>query len=262
MGIDTEKVYSFTFSLNAAICGARRRIDLDDLGISTVHWIDLLHSRFRHCHRCGPWQSCRRNRCRSWHGCCGAKTGAFALGTEFQQAIVVGLLIVVLNDQIGYFFKTQGGGRIMNSPFAKFCIVCLNISVGHFAANLFPPTMFGQMTVMWMMVIFALTWDVLGGQMGYNSLGNIFFFGVGMYASAMVQVGMFYDLAKYTDAAGGGIYTFSFSQYFTGISVWFRCRRYCLCTLRNCPRAFGIWTSRSILRHWYTGYSHCRWRTR
>ena len=27
------------------------------------------------------------------------------------------------------------------------------------------------------MILFALTWDVMGGQMGYNSLGNIVFFG-------------------------------------------------------------------------------------
>ena len=34
----------------------------------------------------------------------------------------------------------------------------------------------------------ACTWDTLGGQMGYNSLGNITFFGVGMYVSAIVQI--------------------------------------------------------------------------
>jgi branched-chain amino acid transport system permease protein len=44
-----------------------------------------------------------------------------------------------------------------------------------------------QMALLWVMVIFALTWDVVGGQMGYNSFGNIFFFGVGMYACAVVQ---------------------------------------------------------------------------
>ena len=29
---------------------------------------------------------------------------------------------------------------------------------------------------LWMMVMMAQTWDILGGQMGYNSLGNITFF--------------------------------------------------------------------------------------
>ena len=44
-----------------------------------------------------------------------------------------------------------------------------------------------------MMVLMASTWDILGGQMGYNSLGNITFYGVGMYVSAIVQVAFFYE---------------------------------------------------------------------
>ncbi|MGH8544407.1 MAG: branched-chain amino acid ABC transporter permease [Gammaproteobacteria bacterium] len=44
-----------------------------------------------------------------------------------------------------------------------------------------------QMAFLWVMIIFSLTWDLLGGQMGYNSFGNILFFGVGMYACAVVQ---------------------------------------------------------------------------
>ena len=45
-----------------------------------------------------------------------------------------------------------------------------------------------QFAVLWIMVIMATTWDITGGQMGYNSLGNITFFGVGMYVSASIQV--------------------------------------------------------------------------
>ena len=44
-----------------------------------------------------------------------------------------------------------------------------------------------QLAFLWVMVVFALTWDVLGGQMGYNSFGNVLFFGLGMYACAVVQ---------------------------------------------------------------------------
>lgn len=44
-----------------------------------------------------------------------------------------------------------------------------------------------QLTMLWLMVVFALTWDTLGGQMGYNSFGNILFFGIGAYACAVVQ---------------------------------------------------------------------------
>jgi len=44
-----------------------------------------------------------------------------------------------------------------------------------------------QMSYLVIMVVFSLTWDLLGGQMGYNSFGNVLFFGIGMYACAIVQ---------------------------------------------------------------------------
>ena len=44
-----------------------------------------------------------------------------------------------------------------------------------------------QLAFLWLMVLFALTWDLLGGQMGYNSFGNVLFFGLGCYATAVVQ---------------------------------------------------------------------------
>jgi len=49
------------------------------------------------------------------------------------------------------------------------------------------PALTTQMTFLWLMILFALTWDILGGQMGYNSFGNVLFFGVGMYVCAVVQ---------------------------------------------------------------------------
>jgi len=49
------------------------------------------------------------------------------------------------------------------------------------------PNFITQFTFLWIMVVFALTWDLLGGQMGYNSFGNILFFGIGAYACAIVQ---------------------------------------------------------------------------
>ena len=55
-----------------------------------------------------------------------------------------------------------------------------------------------QVAILWIFILFALTWDVMGGQMGYNSLGNILFFGLGMYVCAIAQIGMFYDVAEYT----------------------------------------------------------------
>jgi len=77
-----------------------------------------------------------------------------------------------------------------------------------------------QVAVLWIMVLFALTWDTMGGQMGYNSLGNIFFFGSGMYICAITQVGLFTDVGAYTDATGaGGSLDLTFPQYLGGIAL-------------------------------------------
>ena len=76
-----------------------------------------------------------------------------------------------------------------------------------------------QFAVLWVMVLFALTWDVMGGQMGYNSLGNIFFFGVGMYACAVVQIGLYYDVAEYTAATGAVQVDYTPFQYFIGLGL-------------------------------------------
>ena len=49
------------------------------------------------------------------------------------------------------------------------------------------PAFITQLSFLWLMVLFALTWDIMGGQMGYNSFGNIFFFGIGAYVCAVIQ---------------------------------------------------------------------------
>ena len=84
------------------------------------------------------------------------------------------------------------------------------------APFLFPAYM-TQLATLWLMIIVAMTWDMTGGQMGYNSLGNIFFYGTGMYVAAVITIGMVYDVREYTDAAGGGIFAFTEAQYFTGL---------------------------------------------
>ena len=83
---------------------------------------------------------------------------------------------------------------------------------------LFPAYTF-QIAVLWIMVLFAQTWDTMGGQMGYNSLGNIFFFGTGMYICAITQVGMFYDVGVYTAAHGADKAVFTDTQYYIGLGV-------------------------------------------
>ena len=67
------------------------------------------------------------------------------------------------------------------------------------------PQFQSQMAVLWVLVVLALTWDVVGGQMGYNSFGNVLFFGAGMYASAVVQRGLFFDVDSVAEVAGSGL---------------------------------------------------------
>jgi branched-chain amino acid transport system permease protein len=92
------------------------------------------------------------------------------------------------------------------------------LPVGIVAPFLFPDYS-NQIAVLWLMIVFASTWDILGGQMGYNSLGNIFFFGAGMYICAIVQIGMFYDVAMYTAGSRTTHIVFTNAQYFTGLSI-------------------------------------------
>ena len=76
-----------------------------------------------------------------------------------------------------------------------------------------------QFAVFWVFVLFALTWDIVGGHMGYNSLGNILFFGLGMYVCALVQIGLVYDIAEYTAANGAIRIDFTDRQYFEGLAL-------------------------------------------
>jgi branched-chain amino acid transport system permease protein len=87
------------------------------------------------------------------------------------------------------------------------------------AAPLLFPAYTNQIAILWLMIVFASTWDILGGQMGYNSLGNIVFFGAGMYMSAVVQIGLFYDVGMYTSGARTTHIVFTNAQYFTGFAL-------------------------------------------
>jgi len=92
------------------------------------------------------------------------------------------------------------------------------LGAGIVAPFLFPAHMV-QFAVFWIFVLFALTWDTMGGQMGYNSLGNILFFGLGMYVCALVQIGVVYDIAEYTASYGAIKIDFTDSQYFEGLAL-------------------------------------------
>ena len=65
--------------------------------------------------------------------------------------------------------------------------LALAIAAAGIALPFVAPDYRAQIAMLWALVIMAQTWDITGGQTGYNSFGNILFFGVGMYASVVVQ---------------------------------------------------------------------------
>ncbi|MBT3766804.1 MAG: branched-chain amino acid ABC transporter permease, partial [Rhodospirillales bacterium] len=101
----------------------------------------------------------------------------------------------------------------------KETLLCLSVLVFGVAGPLLFPNYTFQIAVLWMMVVFAQTWDTLGGQMGYNSLGNIFFFGAGMYICSVIQISLYYDICTYTAHSGAVKVDFTPYQYFSGLAV-------------------------------------------
>ncbi|MDH3688768.1 MAG: branched-chain amino acid ABC transporter permease [Gammaproteobacteria bacterium] len=93
------------------------------------------------------------------------------------------------------------------------------LGLGALAAPMVFPAYQAQLAVLWLMVVLALTWDIMGGQMGYNSFGNIVYFGLGMYVTAVVQRDLFFDVEEYAAVAGGIDAQLSVLQYFAGLSL-------------------------------------------
>ena len=83
----------------------------------------------------------------------------------------------------------------------KLFIYLLILAFGLAVPYLFPAYKL-QISILWILIILSLTWDVQGGQMGYNTFGNILFFGLGMYLCSSIQIGLFFPLAEWT-ASGG-----------------------------------------------------------
>ena len=109
--------------------------------------------------------------------------------------------------------RKSEGKVVINPDITPWYIYAGIIAFGVAAPFLFPAYT-TQIAFLWLMILFALTWDIAGGQMGYNSLGNIFFFGAGMYICAVVQVGMFTDVGTYTSARGGEQLVLDYGDYF------------------------------------------------
>ena len=76
-----------------------------------------------------------------------------------------------------------------------------------------------QLTILCVLIVLAMTWNLQGGEMGYNTFGNILFYGLGMYLTASVQVGMFFPLAEWTESGGEKTFVHTTSQYFQGMGV-------------------------------------------
>ncbi len=98
-------------------------------------------------------------------------------------------------------------------------VLHLAILVAGIAAPFVFPAHAVQFAIFWLMVLFAQTWDTMGGQMGYNSLGNITFFGFGMYICAVMQIGLVYNVGEYTAANGAIRIHFTHLQYFEGLGL-------------------------------------------
>jgi len=102
------------------------------------------------------------------------------------------------------------------TPNRLLLVACL-LAVGVVAPLVLPAYQL-QLTELLLFIVFALAWDLVGGQMGYNSFGNVLFVGLGMYGAAIVQVGLFYDVGLYNAARGGGTqFVFDVPQFITGL---------------------------------------------
>jgi branched-chain amino acid transport system permease protein len=97
---------------------------------------------------------------------------------------------------------TGGGFMELRGPWRA---VAAALGLIALAAPFLVPALSTQITFLWVMIVFALTWDIMGGQMGYNSFGNVLFVGLGMYACAIVQrdSGLSYFPALFVGLAGG-----------------------------------------------------------
>ena len=215
MGIDTDKVYAFTFSLNAAICSVAGAL---------VSMIWVIQPFFGITHSI-----------RAFVIVTAAGRGTLRLRARHRRAIRRlhprrrvpagdrgrppdrGPDLAADPDE-----PSPPGGAVAMTRAATYSPADIAVFVAILVIGLvipfFAPAYTFQIAVLYLMVVFALTWDIMDGQMGYNSLGNIFFFGAGTYVSSIVQIGLFCDVAEYTAHFGAVKVEFTRFQYFTGMA--------------------------------------------
>ena len=91
---------------------------------------------------------------------------------------------------------------------SRSALLLCAIAVLGIAAPYLMPTVVTQLAFLWLMILFAVTWDINGGQMGYNSFGNVLFFGLGVYACAVLQrdSGLGYYTALFLGIGAGALF--------------------------------------------------------
>jgi branched-chain amino acid transport system permease protein len=77
--------------------------------------------------------------------------------------------------------------------FNKNALLYLGLLIFGLAAPFIFPAFKLQISFLYILIVLAMTWDVQGGQMGYNTFGNILFFGIGMYVASSTQIAMFFS---------------------------------------------------------------------
>lgn len=92
------------------------------------------------------------------------------------------------------------------------------IGLAGLIAPLVAPAFRIQLGLLWMMILFALTWDLCGGQMGYNSFGNVLFFGIGCYVPVVVQRELFREIGEYATVTEK-VQRLTASEYFIGLAL-------------------------------------------
>ena len=66
-------------------------------------------------------------------------------------------------------------------------ILYIGILIFGLAAPFIFPAFKVQLSILCILIVLATTWNIQGGEMGYNTFGNILFYGLGMYLCASVH---------------------------------------------------------------------------
>ena len=101
----------------------------------------------------------------------------------------------------------------------KNIILYAAILIFGLAAPFIFPAFKVQLSILCVLIVLATTWNIQGGEMGYNTFGNILFYGLGMYLCASVQVGMFFPLAEWTESGGEKTFVHTPAQFFQGMAM-------------------------------------------